>query len=156
MALRNAFSALRCAVSCRQSPLSRLLQREDNEEVLPLHDRDRSVLSQNYEKWYAPIWHSWSRERKKEHIKYFQVAAQACESSLSTDNATAMWTKCYFGTVKCGNCHESIIQFNWLLVRSNGNSSWIDSNLNIFQNLTHGIVICKWMCFRPRIFKALT
>ena len=75
MLLRNVFSASGWAVSWRQSiPFKILIEREENEEVLALYGGGRYVLSQDDKNWYAPIWYSWTPERRERHINDFRAA----------------------------------------------------------------------------------
>ena len=57
-----------------------LIERE--EEVLALYGGRRYVLSQEYKNWYAPIWHSWTPERRERHINDFRAAAPTLEQTF--------------------------------------------------------------------------
>ena len=57
-----------------------LIERE--EEVLALYGGGRYVLSQEYKNWYAPIWHSWTPERRERHINDFRAAAPTLEQTF--------------------------------------------------------------------------
>ena len=59
-----------------------LIEREENEKVLALYGGGRYVLSQEYKNWYAPIWHSWTPDRKERHIKDFRAAAPTLEQTF--------------------------------------------------------------------------
>ena len=52
-----------------------LLERQVNEEVLALYVGGRYVLSQDYQNYYATIWHSLSQERRERHIQYIRTVA---------------------------------------------------------------------------------
>ena len=56
-----------------------LIDREENEEVLALYGGGRYVLSQEHKNWYAPMWHSWTPEKRKQHISDFRAAAPTLE-----------------------------------------------------------------------------
>ena len=58
-----------------------LIERE-KEEVLALYGGGRYVLSQEYKNWYAPIWHSWTPERRKRHINDFRAVAPTLEQTF--------------------------------------------------------------------------
>ena len=55
-----------------------LIEREENEEVLALYGGGRYVFSQEY----APIWHSWTPERRERHINDFRAAAPTPEQTF--------------------------------------------------------------------------
>ena len=59
-----------------------LMEREENEEVLALYGGGTYVLSQEYKNWYAPIWRSWTPERRKWHISKFRAAAPPLEQTF--------------------------------------------------------------------------
>ena len=58
-----------------------LIERE-KEEVLALYGGGRYVLSQEYKNWYAPIWYSWTPERRMRHINDFRAAAPTLEQTF--------------------------------------------------------------------------
>ena len=59
-----------------------LIERKEKEEVLGLYGGGRCVLSQEYKNWYAPIWHSWTPERRERHINDFRAAAPTLEQTF--------------------------------------------------------------------------
>ena len=59
-----------------------LLERQVNEEVLALYGGGRYVLSQDYQNYYAPIWHSLSQERRERHIQYIRTVALTVEQTF--------------------------------------------------------------------------
>ena len=50
--------------------------------MLALYGRGRYGLSQKYNNWYAPIWNSWTPERRERHKIDFRTAAPTLEETF--------------------------------------------------------------------------
>ncbi len=62
--------------------INSLVKREENEELLALYGAGNYVLSQQYKNWFAPMWHSWSPERRQRYAKNFRLAQPTIESTF--------------------------------------------------------------------------
>ena len=58
------------------------IQREENEEIMALYSSGNHVLAAKYAKWSAPVWHSWTPERRKDHLKKFREFTPSMEQTF--------------------------------------------------------------------------
>ena len=52
--------------------MEKLIQREENDEVMAIYGSGSYVLSQDYAKWFAPVWHTWPVDRRSAHLEKFR------------------------------------------------------------------------------------
>ena len=62
--------------------INSLVKREENDELLALYGAGNFVLSQQYKNWFAPMWHSWSSERRQRYAKDFRLAQPTIETTF--------------------------------------------------------------------------
>ena len=62
--------------------LEKLARDEENEEVLALYGHENCVLAPLYKNWAAPMWHSWSENRRQDHVKRFRSFVPSLEDTF--------------------------------------------------------------------------
>ena len=62
--------------------INELIKREEKQEVMALYGGGDYALSQPYQNWYAPNWHSWDEDRREKYLEKFRAAKPCLESTF--------------------------------------------------------------------------
>ena len=63
------------------SNIQKIVQREENDKIRALYGEGNYCLSPEYPKFHVAshVWHSWSEERKTDHLRKFREYGPSCQ-----------------------------------------------------------------------------